>query len=113
SRAIIHDTGGSAMLVLSRKRQESVVVGGTAGYARLLTVTVLEIRGGTVRLGFEAATVPVHRWEIWERINAGDPPAKPAGEPAAPVGGGRLASGRAHRVARRVIGSIGVRPFRP
>jgi hypothetical protein len=42
------------MLVLSRKCQESVVVGGTAGHARLLTVTVLEIRGATVRLGFEA-----------------------------------------------------------
>ena len=63
------------MLVLSRKCQESVVVGGTAGYARLLTVTVLEIRGATVRLGFEAdAAVPVHRWEIWERINAVGPP---------------------------------------
>jgi carbon storage regulator len=74
------------MLVLSRKRQESVVVGGTAGYARLLTVTVLEIRGGTVRLGFEAAaTIPVHRWEIWERINAGRPPESQSEERAAPV----------------------------
>jgi len=33
---------------------------------------VLEIRGGKVRLGFEAdADVPVHRWEVWERIRAG------------------------------------------
>jgi carbon storage regulator len=63
------------MLVLSRKRQESVVVGGTAGYDRLLKVTVLEIKGGTVRLGFEAdADLPVHRSEVWERIVAGSKP---------------------------------------
>ena len=58
------------MLVLSRKRQESVVVGGATGFARLLKVTVLEINGGTVRLGFEAdSDIPVHRTEVWERIN--------------------------------------------
>jgi carbon storage regulator CsrA len=74
------------MLVLSRKCQESVVVGGTAGYARLFTVTVLEIRGATVRLGFEAAaTIPVHRSEIWARINDAGPPAEPAGGPVTPV----------------------------
>ena len=33
------------MLVLSRKSQESVVVGGTDGLHRLLKVTVLDIRG--------------------------------------------------------------------
>jgi len=59
------------MLVLSRKRQESVVVGGSIGFTRLLKVTVLEINGGTVRLGFEApADVPVHRSEVWEKIVA-------------------------------------------
>jgi carbon storage regulator CsrA len=74
------------MLVLSRKCQESVVVGGTEGHARLLTVTVLEIRGATVRLGFKAdADIPVHRWEIWERITGAGPPAKPAGGPGTPV----------------------------
>jgi carbon storage regulator len=62
------------MLVLSRKSQESVVVGGSAGFERMLKVTVLEIRSGCVRLGFEAyADIPVHRWEVWERIRAGDP----------------------------------------
>jgi carbon storage regulator CsrA len=74
------------MLVLSRKCQESVVVGGTAGYARLLTVTVLEIRGATVRLGFAAdVDIPVNRWEIWEKINAAAPPESPTGERPAPV----------------------------
>ena len=59
------------MLVLSRKNQESVVVGRTSGLERLLKVTVLEICGGNVRLGFEAAAdVPIHRAEVWERIRA-------------------------------------------
>ena len=58
------------MLVLSRKTEESVVVGGADGFHRLLKVTVLEIKGGRVRLGFEVdADVPVHRAEVWERIH--------------------------------------------
>ena len=57
------------MLVLSRKPLEAVVVGGADGFERLLKVTVLEVKHGSVRLGFEvAADVPVHRWEIWESI---------------------------------------------
>jgi carbon storage regulator CsrA len=63
------------MLVLTRKSQETVVVGGADGMDRLLTVTVLEIRAGKVKLGFEARdSVPVHRGEIWERIRAARPP---------------------------------------
>jgi carbon storage regulator len=63
------------MLVLSRKPEESVVIGEPHSFERLLKVTVLEIRGGKVRLGFEAsADFPVHRWEVWERIRAGDRP---------------------------------------
>ena len=35
------------------------------------TVTVLEIRGRKVKLGFDvAAEIPVHRQEVWERIQA-------------------------------------------
>ena len=67
----ITKNGGFAMLVLSRKNQESVVVGGADGFHRLLKVTVLGIRGANVKLGFEVdADVPVHRSEVWERINA-------------------------------------------
>ena len=59
------------MLVLSRKNRESVVVGGGGGFPGLLKVTVLDIAGGKVRLGFEAdGDVPVHRLEIWERMCA-------------------------------------------
>ena len=58
------------MLVLSRKNRESVVIGGSDGIHRLLKVTVLGIQGTNVRLGFEAdPDVPVHRSEVWERIN--------------------------------------------
>jgi carbon storage regulator len=60
------------MLVLTRKQQEAVVVGGSDGMERLLKVTVLAIRGGTVRLGFEARRdLPVHRAEVWERVRTG------------------------------------------
>jgi carbon storage regulator len=63
------------MLVLTRRQQESVVVGGTNDIERLLKVTVLAIKGGTVKLGFEARSdIPVHRWEVWERIYAGAGP---------------------------------------
>jgi carbon storage regulator len=74
------------MLVLTRKSHESVVVGGSVGFERLLKVTVLEIDGAKVRLGFEVdKEVPVHRWEVWERIRAGDQPDGPPVGPAAPV----------------------------
>jgi carbon storage regulator len=57
------------LLVLSRKNGEAVVIGGSAGFERIIKVTVLGIKNGQVRLGFEAdADVPVHRLEVWERI---------------------------------------------
>ena len=58
------------MLVLTRKSQEMVVVGGHSTFEPLLTVTVLEIRRDAVRLGFEAAAdIPIHRWEVWQRLD--------------------------------------------
>jgi carbon storage regulator CsrA len=60
------------MLVLSRKNQEAVVIGGSDAFRRLFRVKVLEIRGANVKLGFEVdPDVPVHRAEVWERIQAG------------------------------------------
>jgi carbon storage regulator CsrA len=59
------------MLVLSRKNQESVVVGGGGGLERVLKVTVLKITAAKVTLGFEVdADIPVHRLEVWERMTA-------------------------------------------
>lgn len=58
------------MLVLTRKSQESVVVGGSQSFQTILTVKFLSIKGGKVRLGFEVATdVPIHRLEVWERMH--------------------------------------------
>jgi carbon storage regulator CsrA len=59
------------MLVLTRKNQESVVIGGADGFRRLLKVTVLQITRGKVRLGFDLDPgVPVYRSEVWQRILA-------------------------------------------
>lgn len=59
------------MLVLSRRNQESVVVGGSDRFQRMLTVKVLEIKGEKVKLGFDVdPEVPVHRLEVYERIVA-------------------------------------------
>jgi len=74
------------MLVLTRKSQEAVVVGSADYLERMLKVTVLEIYGGKVKLGFEAATdILVHRWEIWERIRSSTRPDSPREDSVAPV----------------------------
>jgi carbon storage regulator len=74
------------MLVLTRKSHEAVVIGGSVPFERLLKITVLEVRGGKVRLGFDAdSDVPVHRWEVWERIHTGGQSDTPTGGPVAPV----------------------------
>ncbi|HLJ97767.1 MAG TPA: carbon storage regulator [Gemmataceae bacterium] len=74
------------MLVLSRKLQEAVVVGGCDGFEHVLKITVLEIKGGKVRLGFDIdEEVPVHRWEVWERILVASRPKSPLRGTTAPV----------------------------
>ncbi len=51
------------MLVLSRQRDESIVIGED------IVVTIVDIRGDKVRLGIQAPTeVPVHRREVFEAI---------------------------------------------
>jgi carbon storage regulator CsrA len=72
------------MLVLTRKSQEVVVVGGFNGFERMLKVIVLDVRGSKVKLGFEIdAAVPIHRSELWERIRTKHRPADlPAVAPA-------------------------------
>ncbi len=51
------------MLVLSRKKNESIVI------ADDITIVVVEIRGDKVRLGVEAPKeVPVHRREVFDAI---------------------------------------------
>ena len=55
------------MLVLSRKKNESIVINND------ITVTVVEIRGDKVRLGIVAPKeVPVHRQEVYDAIHGKD-----------------------------------------
>lgn len=61
------------MLVLTRKNRESVVIGRPEDLEVMLEITILEIEGGRVRLGFEADNkMPIHRREVWDRICNGD-----------------------------------------
>ena len=83
------------MLVLSRKKDESIVINND------ITIVVVEIRGDKVRLGVEAPKeVPVHRREVFEAIARGEPvdsqsltaatdgdsPSLPASDPAVDPG---------------------------
>jgi carbon storage regulator len=57
------------MLVLSRKPNESVCINDN------VVVTVVSIQGDRVRLGIEAPReMPVHRKEVYERIQNRDGP---------------------------------------
>ncbi len=76
------------MLVLSRQRNESIVIGDN------IVITVVDIRGDKVRLGINAPnTVPVHRQEIFDAIQK-ERGVVSAGKPAngSPVGGTATAS---------------------
>ncbi len=51
------------MLVLSRQRDESIIIGDN------IVITVVDIRGDKVRLGIQAPSeIPVHRKEVYEAI---------------------------------------------
>ena len=57
------------MLVFTRKRGDAVAIGKQHAMQHAVKVTVLEVCGMKVKLGFEAAgQISVHRWEVWERI---------------------------------------------
>jgi carbon storage regulator CsrA len=61
------------MLVLTRKNRESIVIGGNGDERGVLVITVLQIDGGRVRLGFEGdAATPIFRREVWDRMERGD-----------------------------------------
>ena len=55
------------MLVLSRKAEESMYIGDD------IKITVLDIRGGQVRIGITAPQdIKIHREEVYDRINHED-----------------------------------------
>lgn len=51
------------MLVLSRHRDESIIIGDD------IVITIVDIRGDKVRLGIAAPNeIPVHRQEVYDAI---------------------------------------------
>lgn len=81
------------MLVLTRKNRESVVIARPEDLEVILEITILEIEGGRVRLGFQADNkMPIHRREVWDRICNGD---------GAPNGNGQLLQGNGQTVPLR------------
>ena len=56
------------MLILSRRTDESIVIGDE------VTITILSVKGKQVRIGITAPPdVSVHREEIYQRIQSGEP----------------------------------------
>ncbi len=73
------------MLVLSRKKNESIVINDD------ITIVVVEIRGDKVRLGVEAPKeIPVHRREVFDAIHRREVPAtgRTANQTDTPPAGG-------------------------
>jgi len=55
------------MLILSRRTDESIVIGDE------VTITILSVKGKQVRIGITAPPdVTVHREEIYQRIQSGE-----------------------------------------
>ena len=64
------------MIIMSRKKNESVVIGDD------IVITVVEVRGDKVRLGVvHPKDVPVHRYEVFEAIHGSSPPEPPPRSP--------------------------------
>jgi len=96
------------MLVLSRQRDESIIIGDN------IVVTIVDIRGDKVRLGINAPTeIPVHRQEVYEAIQREnvrssklDP--KDAQAVGKAVGDAKLESeGKADKIEGKVQNAIG------
>lgn len=61
------------MLVLSRKIEESIIIGPVLFEGKMINISVkvIEISGGKIRLGVDAPSgVPVHREEVHAQITA-------------------------------------------
>ncbi len=68
------------MLILTRRPGESIVIGDD------ITITVIGVRGNQVKFGIAApAEVPVHRSEIYEKIQREK---RTEGSPTAAAGAG-------------------------
>lgn len=96
------------MLVLSRQRDETIMIGDE------IEITVVDIRGDKVRLGITAPTrIAVHRKEVYEAIKAENRQAARAIDPAdaniaafdPSIAPGPAKSSQASRAARLAAGS--------
>lgn len=59
----VFDVMGGNMLVLSRRVDESLLID------KVIKITVLDIKGGQVRLGITAPeSIKIHREEVFNRI---------------------------------------------
>ena len=68
------------MLVLSRQKDESIVIGDDGG----IEIVIVDVRGDKVRLGITAPKeIPVHRREIYDAIQREKAEAKAAEAKAA------------------------------
>lgn len=93
------------MLVLSRERDETIMIGDD------IELTIVDIRGDKVRIGIKAPThIAVHRKEVYDAI-------KRENEQAARMKGGDLGSvdstfkaGRGKRQAFPAAGKVSVKP---
>ena len=87
------------MLVLSRQRDETIMIGDD------IEITIVDIRGDKVRLGITApAHISVHRKEVYDAIQRENraaanikPEDLPPGAPGAPESPGEDAPGRRPR----------------
>jgi carbon storage regulator len=62
-RRVLSITGRCAILVLSRLKDEVIVIGND------IRITIVEVRGDKVRVGISAPReIPVHRQEVYEAI---------------------------------------------
>ena len=67
------------MLVLSRQRDESIMIGDD------VEITIVDVRGDKVRLGITAPKkIPVHRREIYDAIQREKAEAQAAAQPSEP-----------------------------
>lgn len=64
------------MLILTRKTNESIIIGDDGEGSTKITVQVLSVNGNQIRLGITAPKdIPVHREEIYKKIH-GEPVAE-------------------------------------
>jgi carbon storage regulator len=78
------------MLVLSRQRDETIMIGDE------IEITVVDIRGDKVRLGINAPTrIAVHRKEVYEAIKVENEQASRLAGTSLPDGGNSISPGPA------------------